>query len=115
MGVPPTQLTLIARLRDPGDQAAWHRFESLYRELIVRFSIRQGVQAADAEDVAQGVLKSLASAMPNFRLDPAKGRFRSYLFRAVRHEISRVRAGSMRQAGSLTSLDPCVKHARSRP
>lgn len=104
MGVPPTQLTLIARLRSPGDHEAWQRFESLYRELIVRFSIRQGVQPADAEDVAQGVLKSLSSAMPNFRLDPAKGRFRSYLFRAVRHEISRVRTASARPLGGHAAL-----------
>lgn len=104
MGVPQTQLTLIARLRSLEDQEAWQRFESLYRELIVRFSIRQGVQPADAEDVAQRVLKSLSVAMPQFRLDPAKGKFRSYLFRAVRHEISRARAASVRPLGGHVTL-----------
>lgn len=106
MGVPPTQVTLIARLRNPSDQEAWTRFETLYRELIVRFTVRQGVQHADAEDVAQAVFRSLTVSMPQFRLDPTKGRFRSYLFRAVRNEISRVRRSSTRPTDGSESLTP---------
>lgn len=80
-------MTLLARLRDPADEAAWLCFESRYRSLIVRFSVRQGMQAADAEDVAQAVFASLLSAMRGFRFDATRGRFRDYLFRAVRNEI----------------------------
>jgi RNA polymerase sigma factor (sigma-70 family) len=89
MAVPQTQHTLIARLRDPADEAAWSRFECGYRELVVRFAMRQGLQQSDAEDVAQAVFQSLLSAMQGFTLDKSKGRFRDYLFRAVRNEISR--------------------------
>lgn len=104
MTIPPTQLTLIARLQDPKDQEAWQRFEARYRELVVRFSTRQGLQPTDAEDVAQTVFGALFRAMPRFTLDAAKGRFRSYLFRVVRNEISRVRARESRPAGAAAAL-----------
>jgi RNA polymerase sigma-70 factor (ECF subfamily) len=104
MNVPATQLTLIARLRDPADEAAWLRFESRYRELVVRFSMREGLQAADAEDVAQAVFTSLLSAMQSFSFDAARGRFRDYLFRAVRNEISRQIARSQRPNGGSARL-----------
>ncbi len=107
MAVPQTQLTLIARLRDPSDEVAWARFESSYRELVVRFSMKQGLQQSDAEDVAQAVFQSLVGAMRGFELDAAKGRFRDYLFRAVRNEIHRLRARAARPAGlaAAGSLD----------
>lgn len=104
MAVPPTQLTLIARLQDPADEDAWRRFESRYRDLVVRFAVRQGLQPTDAEDVAQAVFAALVRAMPGFRLDPGKGRFRSYLFRAVRNEISRVRSRATRPTGGVDGL-----------
>lgn len=104
MSVPSTQLTLIARLQDPKDERAWQRFESRYRGLVVRFAMRQGLQPTDAEDVAQVVFASLLRTMPNFRLDPEKGRFRSYLFRVVRNEISRVRSQDARPTGASAAL-----------
>lgn len=106
MAVPQTQLTLIARLRDPSDEAAWARFEANYRELVVRFSMKQGLQQSDAEDVAQAVFQSLLGAMRGFELDASRGRFRDYLFRAVRNEIHRLRAPAARPAGAAAgSLD----------
>ena len=104
MAVPPTQLTLIARLQDPADEEAWRRFESRYRDLVVRFAVRQGLQPTDAEDVAQAVFAALVRAMPGFRLDPGNGRFRSYLFRAVRNEISRVRSRATRPSDGVEGL-----------
>ena len=76
VAVPLTQHTLIARLRDPNDEIAWTRFEQGYRELVVRFAMKQGLQPSDAEDVAQAVFQSLLSAMQGFTLDRSKGRFR---------------------------------------
>lgn len=104
MSVPSTQLTLLARLQNPKDEAAWKRFESRYRELLVRFCMRHGLQPTDAEDVAQSSFTALLNAMPAFRLDPAKGRFRDYLFRVVRSEISRVRAKDLRPTGAARTL-----------
>jgi RNA polymerase sigma-70 factor (ECF subfamily) len=100
VAIPQTQITLIARLRDPNDAAAWARFETNYRELVVRFSMREGLQQSDAEDVAQVVFQSLVGAMRGFELDPTRGRFRDYLFRATRNEIRRLRMRANRPAGA---------------
>ena len=111
MSVPLTQLTLIARLRDPKDEAAWTHFETRYRELVVRFSMRQGLQAADAEDVAQAVFASLLKSLQNFTFDASKGRFRDYLFRAVRNEVCRQKSKALRPMSAspllaLSELSP---------
>jgi RNA polymerase sigma-70 factor (ECF subfamily) len=104
MSIPSTQITLIARLQDPTDEHAWKRFESTYRGLVIRFAMRQDLQPTDAEDVSQAVFASLLRTMPAFRLDPEKGRFRNYLFRVVRNEISRVRAKDARPTGATGAL-----------
>lgn len=92
MSIPSTQPTLVQRLRDPADHEAWHRFETGYRELLVRFAMRRGLQRTDAEDASQAVFASMVTAMQGFTLDASRGRFRDYLFRAVRNEIARSRA-----------------------
>lgn len=83
-----TQPSLLSRVRDADDHDAWRQFESLYGSLIVRYCRSLGIQLADAEDIRQIVLIGLSSALRSFRYDPQKGRFRSYLGRAVRNAIA---------------------------
>lgn len=104
MTVPQTQITLVARLRNPADAAAWQRLESLYRDLLVRYAMREGMQAADAEDVAQGVFAALLRSMQSFEYDPKRGRFRDYLFTAARAHMSRQRRFSSRLVAGQTPL-----------
>lgn len=83
-----TSPTLIDRLRDPADAAAWARFQSTYAELVVRYCLSKGLQTADAEDAWQLALLKLTRALPNFRYDRARGRFRDFLFVVVRSAIA---------------------------
>jgi RNA polymerase sigma-70 factor (ECF subfamily) len=82
-----THASLLARLADGQDPAAWREFHERYDELIRGFARRQNLQPADCDDVAQDVLLALSKAMPGFRYDPTKGKFRSYLKTVVLHTI----------------------------
>ena len=72
---PATRYSLILRLRDPGDVAAWHEFVTLYEPLILRLAARKGLQDADAQDLCQEVFTAVARAIEHW--DPIRpaGRF----------------------------------------
>ena len=94
-----THTTLLARLSAGHDSAAWTEFVDRYGMLIRRFCMLRGLQNSDADDVLQDVLVDLNRAMPNFRYDPAKGKFRSYLKTVVIHAIARKFRQPAPQAG----------------
>ena len=69
MLVPETRPSLILRVRDPNDADAWNQFATLYRPVILRLAHRKGIQAADAEDLAQQVLLSVEEAIERWQPD----------------------------------------------
>ncbi|MFI4897595.1 MAG: sigma-70 family RNA polymerase sigma factor [Phycisphaerales bacterium JB059] len=74
-----THITLLGKLGEDANPAAWNEFCDRYGELIRSFARRQGLQASDCDDVLQDVLVALAGSMSRFEYDPDKGKFRSYL------------------------------------
>lgn len=74
-----TSSTLLAKLRDPSDHAAWERFAFLYRPWVLSIAKRSGLQDSDAEDLAQAVLLRLFKVMPEFSYD-ARRSFRAWLY-----------------------------------
>jgi RNA polymerase sigma-70 factor (ECF subfamily) len=78
--VDSTSPSLLDRLRQqPGDEAAWRRFDSLYRPLLKAWLRQYALQEQDVDDLVQQVLEVLVRELPQFRYDPAKGRFRAWL------------------------------------
>ena len=96
-----TSLTLLDRLRDPADAAAWREFDARYRELIVWFLRRRGLQVADAEDAAQQVIAKLVRGLQSFEYDRSKRGFRAYLYRCTRSVLS---DHFSRQAGRMETV-----------
>jgi RNA polymerase sigma factor (sigma-70 family) len=85
---PATRPSLLVRLRDPRDGQAWELFVRLYAPLIYGLARRRGLQDADAADLTQEVLRTVANALPDFEYDPARGRFQNWLYAVVRTRLS---------------------------
>jgi RNA polymerase sigma factor (sigma-70 family) len=85
---PPTRGSLLLRLRDPRDEAAWQEFVQLYAPLVYGYGLKQGLQDADAADLSQEVLRAVAGAVGRLTYDPIRGAFRNWLFTIVRRKIS---------------------------
>jgi RNA polymerase sigma-70 factor (ECF subfamily) len=89
---PPTRASLLLRLRDPQDADAWRQFVDLYAPLVYGYARKQGLQDADAADLCQDVLGSVAGAVGRLEYDPRRGAFRNWLFTVVRNRLSNWRA-----------------------
>lgn len=103
-----TRPSLISRVRDPGDQEAWREFEARYRDLLRCYAERRGLQPADAEDVRQHVMLNLSRYLRDFKYDPKRGRFRSYLGRMVRSAVAQHFA---KRGGGEVALDTKMEAA----
>jgi RNA polymerase sigma factor (sigma-70 family) len=86
--IPATRASLLVRLRDPQDGAAWAEFVDLYAPLVYGYARKQGLQDADAADLCQDVLCAVAGAVGRLEYDPKRGSFRNWLFTVVRHKLS---------------------------
>ncbi|TWU12098.1 RNA polymerase sigma factor RpoE [Symmachiella macrocystis] len=84
---PETRASLLIRVRDPSNQAAWHEFVEIYRPVILRMARQKGMQDADAEDVAQRVLVSVAKTVEQCKYDPQRAKFRTWLHRVAHNAI----------------------------
>jgi RNA polymerase sigma factor (sigma-70 family) len=84
---PETRQSLLIRLKDRADHEAWSEFTEIYRPLVCRLAGLRGMQPADAEDLAQQVLSSVARVISHWRHDPARGKFRTWLHRVASNAI----------------------------
>jgi RNA polymerase sigma factor (sigma-70 family) len=84
-----TRASLLARLGDPEDRAAWQQFVALYGGLVYGFARRRGLQDADAADLTQEVFLAIAQSAGRWRYDPAQGSFRGWLYAVTRNKIAR--------------------------
>jgi RNA polymerase sigma-70 factor (ECF subfamily) len=80
-----TPVSLLERLRDRTDQAAWTRFVFLYSPLFYLWARRLGAIGSDADDLVQDVFTALVRDLPRFQYDPGQ-RFRGWLWRIVRNK-----------------------------
>lgn len=85
--VETTRASLLARLRDRSDADAWSAFDAIYRPMLYRFALSQGLGHADAEDVAQQCMTSVFDHIGGFAYDPKKGRFKGWLRTIVNNRI----------------------------
>jgi RNA polymerase sigma-70 factor (ECF subfamily) len=73
-----TSVSLLRRLRQPDQDAAWQRFVDLYAPLIYHWGRTHGLNTTDASDLVQEVLTTLVSKLREFEYDPEQS-FRGWL------------------------------------
>ena len=105
---PATSASLLIRLRDRGDHAAWSRFVDVYQPLIHGFARKHGLQEADAADLTQDVLQAVTGGIRRLDYDPRRGSFRGWLFTVVRNKLRNFLA-SQKRPGRATG-DPDAQH-----
>lgn len=84
---PETSESLIFRVADPEDATSWSQFLAIYRPVVVRLACRQGLQHANADDLAQQVFMSVAKTIEHWRPSPGQPPFRVWLTRITRNAI----------------------------
>lgn len=73
-----TSRTLLEKLRQPNENAAWARFVELYTPFLFSWARRLGLQDSDAADLVQEVFTLLLDKLPLFAYDGGKS-FRGWL------------------------------------
>lgn len=95
---PTTRASLLIRVRDSADRQAWAEFVELYAPLVYGFARRHGLQDADAADLTQEVLRSVAGAVKRLDYDPQRGTFRAWLYTVTRNTLNTFLARRRREA-----------------
>lgn len=111
--LPETRASLILRLPSPEDRLAWQEFVAIYEPFLYRYARRGGLQDADARELVQNVLLSVARAVERWTPDTERGRFRSWLFKIARNQLLDLHSRRTRQPRS--SSNTTFFHLLNRP
>jgi RNA polymerase sigma factor (sigma-70 family) len=74
-----TQASLLELLKDLNDQDSWQNFYTVYWKLIFSFAIKHGLTGVEAEEVVQETFITVARSLPEFRYDPERCSFKTWL------------------------------------
>ena len=96
---PATRPTLLGALREG---LRWEEFVALYGPVILAWGRRDfGLQTSDADNLCQEVLLRVWRGIASF--DPARGRFRAWLYTCARNAACNLRRG---QNGQRVAAPP---------
>ena len=83
--LPDTRASLIVRLKDARDVAAWEELLDVYGPIVYRLARGRGLQATDAEDLVQEVFAAVARSVQGWLEGPDRGPFRAWLLCIARN------------------------------
>lgn len=97
---PETSHSLIARVKDLGDGAAWAEFLGIYQPVVFRMARRRGLQDADAQDVMQQVFLSISKSIEGWIPGGLQPPFRAWLTTIARNAITKALTRRPRDAAT---------------
>lgn len=105
--LPETRDSLLLRLRDPENLAAWEEFVEIYQPVVYRTGLAKGLQHADALDLVQTVFISIAGSISNWEAKNENSRFRYWLLRVARNAtINAITRKAPDRAAGGTAVTP---------
>src|SRR6185295_15351572 len=84
----PTRKSLLTRLKNWDDQEGWREFFDTYWRLIYSVAVKSGFNDAEAQDLVQDTVISVAKKMRHFHYDPSVGSFKAWLLLITRSRIT---------------------------
>ena len=99
----PTRYSLLSRLKGWEDEASWRDFFETYWRLIHATALKSGLNDAEAQDVVQETIMTVARDLDKFKLQRELGSFKGWLRNIVRWRIGdqlRARGSKNRRAES---------------
>ena len=106
-----TRTTLLQRLKNWQDQSSWQDFFDTYWKLIYSGALKAGLNEAEAQEVVQETMISVAKHMPTFEYDRAIGSFKAWLLTMTRWRITD-QLRKRRRLAAHDSFDDTDAHAR---
>jgi len=87
-GLIATRRSLVERLADWGDQRRWQEFFDTYWRLIHSAARKSGLTDAEAQEVVQETVITVAKNIDKLKYDPAIGSFKGWLLQITRWRIA---------------------------
>jgi RNA polymerase sigma-70 factor (ECF subfamily) len=84
----PTRYSLLSRLQNWDDQDSWRDFFDTYWRLIYAVAIKAGLSDAEAQDVVQETVITVAKEIHTFKRDRDRGSFKGWLRNITRWRIA---------------------------
>src|SRR5437660_9619098 len=83
-----TRRSVVERLADWGDALRWQAFFDPYSKLIYSAARRSDLTDAEAQDVVQETVITVAKNIDKLKYDPAIGSFKGWLLQITRWRIA---------------------------
>ena len=87
-GLLATRRSLVDRLANLDDQRRWQEFFDTYSKLIYSAARQSGLTDAEAQEVVQETVITVAKSIDKLKYDPAIGSFKGWLLQITRWRIA---------------------------
>ena len=102
---PETRPSLIVRLKDRGNDAAWSEFVCVYEPFLMQLVSRQWTPERHVGDVSQQLLIAIAKSVEGWKDDGKGASFRRWLRRVARNVVIKFMTRERRQISGSGGSD----------